>query len=116
MDEGFIQRGVALVGSGFVDMDVPLLSRYLAAAPMPDVVVVVATPPEACAARLDRRGWSERVSGLTPAQRGAFLAGAIDVVERVTETLATGPVRIIRVDGTRPIADSTRSLAATLTS
>lgn len=114
IDEGFCQRAVALFGYGFQNRDAPLLQEYLEAIPLPDVVVVVDTPLEVCEARLEKRGWSQRVAQLDFADRHDFLLGTSAVVDAVTAFLETTRARVVRVDGTNPADSTARSLAATL--
>lgn len=102
IDEGFCQRAVALFGYGFGPADRPLLGEYLAAMPLPDIVVLVETPLETCATRLDLRGWSERVTGLSPDVRRGFLETSSAVVNGVFDRVETLGVASIRVDGTQP--------------
>jgi broad-specificity NMP kinase len=102
IDEGFCQRAVALFGYGFSPADAPLLGEYLAAMPLPDIVVLVETPLETCATRLDLRGWSERVTGLSPDVRRGFLETSSAVVNGVFDRVETLGVASIRVDGTQP--------------
>lgn len=114
IDEGFCQRGVALFSHGFVPLDRPLLNAYLDTIPRPEVVIVVDTPLEVCEDRLTKRGWSERVRDLHIDQRRAFLADAISTGKAVTDRLEAAGTRLIWVDGTTPIQDSLRTVAATL--
>jgi len=114
LDEGFCQRGIALFSHGFISQDRPALDTYLDSVPHPDAVVVVETPLEICKQRLDRRGWSERVVDLSAAERGVFLLDAFATTKAVTERLEIAGIRLIWVDGTTPVADSTPVVAATL--
>ena len=71
VDEGFTQRSVSLLGAGYLETDDRvLLDGYLASAPLPDILVVVTTTFEECFARLEARGWSKRVEGLSLATGG----------------------------------------------
>ncbi len=74
-DEGFSHRALAVFGFGFGPEDEPRLARYLAATPPPLTLIVVDTSIEECTERLERRGWSERVADLQPADRLDFLTG-----------------------------------------
>ncbi|HVR80312.1 MAG TPA: hypothetical protein VMS99_18215 [Acidimicrobiia bacterium] len=116
VDEGFCQRGVALFSHGFDPSDQPHLDSYLGSIPQPDAVVVVDTPPQIAEARLDSRGWSERVRDLPIEERRAFLAGAGEVTRAIADRLETAGTPLIWVDGTTPVADSLRVVAATLPS
>jgi thymidylate kinase len=116
IDEGFCQRAVALFGYGFDDRDSSRLGEYLAAIPRPDAVVVVETPLEVCEARLDRRGWSKRVSGLDRVARHEFLVSTAAVVDAVVAYLDTTETRVIRIDGTKPTNETARLLVDTLDS
>ncbi len=113
LDEGFYQRGVALFSHGFVPEDLPLLTEYLSSVPQPDLVVAVETPLEICAARLDQRGWSERVVDLPSDQRHVFLADAFAVTRAVADHVEASPTPVKWVDGTTPIPDSLLTVAAT---
>jgi hypothetical protein len=115
IDEGFAQRGVALLGPGFDPLtDQALLDAYLGALPSPELVVAVETPLEVCRERLDRRGWSERVRYLDPAERHRFLTSAAEVTGLVAAGIAASGGRLIWVDGTTPVPDSLAPVAATL--
>ena len=116
VDEGFCQRGVALFSHGFDPSDRPHLDSYLSSMPQPDAVVVVDTPPQIAEARLESRGWSERVRDLPLEERRAFLAGAGEVTRAIADHLDTAGTPVIWVDGTTPVADSLRVVAATLPS
>ncbi|HET7847382.1 MAG TPA: hypothetical protein VFL72_07810 [Acidimicrobiia bacterium] len=110
IDEGFCQRAVALFGYGFSPADEPLLGEYLAAMPLPDIVVLVETPLATCAERLDRRGWSERVAGLSPDVRRGFLETSSALVNTVFDRVETLGVASIRVDGTEPAKVGAKAL------
>jgi thymidylate kinase len=114
IDEGFCQRGVALFSHGYSGEDQPLLASYLASVPLPEVVVMVDTPPEVCRQRMDRRGWSERVRDLDEESQSRFLNSAAEVVRFIAAQLERTTTRVIWVDGTMPIPDSVSSVAATL--
>ncbi len=114
VDEGFCQRSVALFGYGFSAEDVPLLDRYVGSIPRPDTVVVVDTPVEICEARLNERGWSERLEGLGAGDRHHFLTRTLDVVKQVVEQLERSGIAVIWVDGSTPAPDSVVQIAATL--
>lgn len=114
LDEGFCQRGVALFSHGFIDDDLPSLTAYLTSNPRPDLVVVIETPIETCAERLDQRGWSERVADLAEAERHDFLSAAVSVTEAISDHLESTHSSVVRVDGTTPIPDSLLTVAATL--
>jgi len=90
-----------------------LLTAYLSSAPQPDLVVAVEAPLEICEARLDQRGWSERVVDLPADQRHVFLADAFTVTRAIADYLEAGPTPVIWVDGTTPIPASLLTVAAT---
>ena len=102
IDEGFCQRGVALFGYGFSPDDEPRLGEYLSTIPPPKTLVVVESPLPVCEERLDTRGWSERLVGLSPDVRRGFLETSAQVVSTVSEQVAEMGVVVIRVDGTQP--------------
>jgi hypothetical protein len=102
IDEGFSQRAAAIFGHGFSPEDHEYLTRYLEAIPPPRAVVVVEAPLETCLARLEARGWSERVADLDSEQKMAFLRSTNFVVTAVAAELEERCVRVIRVDGTAP--------------
>ena len=115
IDEGFCQRAVALFAHGFAgDRDGPSLSSYLTSIPLPDVVVMVDTPLDMCRERLDQQGWSVRLEDQDEESRQAFLLGASKVAGVVAASVEQGGARLIRVDGTMPVADSLNRVAATL--
>ena len=103
IDEGFSQRAVALFGYGFSPDDEARLGEYLASIPLPETVVLVETPLTVCAQRLDDRGWSERVVGLSPDVRRGFLETSSEVVEQVSDQIEASGVTLVRVDGTEPM-------------
>jgi broad-specificity NMP kinase len=114
IDEGFAQRSVALFGFAFERADHDLLSRYLDCIPKPNLVILVETPLETCIARLDRRGWSERVADLPRGQRERFLADSASVIGSTANYLAEAGTIFIRVDGTSPTLDTLDLLRDTL--
>ncbi len=106
IDEGFTQRAVALFGYGFAAEDRPLLARYLSSVPPSEAVIVVHTPLEVCASRLEARGWSERVADLSSEERLGFLDSSARVAAVVTEWLADAGRQVVTVDGTAPAGTS----------
>ncbi len=103
IDEGFCQRAIALFGVGFDREDEPWLRFYVAAIPLPEILVVIEAPPSVCEARLDELGWSERVTGMSRAERRQFLDTAVRLVQLVADEAERLGARVIRVDGTAPI-------------
>jgi thymidylate kinase len=116
VDEGFAQRGVALLAGGFIEDDLDLVPGYVGAAPRPDLLVVVDTPLETCARRLDGRGWSERLADGSEAMRGDFLQAASSLVTRIAEAEEAVGIEAIWVSGTTSPRDFVVRIAATLTS
>jgi broad-specificity NMP kinase len=114
IDEGFLQRAVALFGHGFGPEDEVNLRAYLEAIPRPDVVVLVETPLELCIRRLDSRGWSERVAEVSEPDRLGFLEASSRVVNEVSAQVEALGTSLIRVDGTEPIAVSAGSIIGRL--
>jgi hypothetical protein len=115
IDEGFAQRGVALFAGGFDETkDVVPLRAYLDAAPRPDFVVVVETPLEVCAQRLDQGGWSERLRGRSAAEKTRFLEAAGTLTGLIATHFEGLGTRAIWVSGTTPPLDSLSLAAATL--
>jgi hypothetical protein len=114
VDEGFSQRAVAVFGFRFAADDQGMLDRYLNAVPLPRTLVVVDTPVEECARRLDERGWSERVVDLDAARRLEFLESCREVIVTVAKHREQAGSRVIWVDGTTPTPDSILRIGATL--
>ena len=114
VDEGFAQRAVALLAAGYEQRDEPALRAYLYASPQPDVLVVVESSLEVCAARLDRRGWSERLIGADKAERQAFLEGCAQIVSLIRTKSADGDLEVISVSGEEPVTNLVSRIAATL--
>jgi len=114
VDEGFAQRAVALLAAGYEQNDEPALQAYLDASPKPDVLVVVESPLEVCRARLDQRGWSERLTGAGEADRQVFLEASARIVSEIGSTSARRNQEIIRVGGEDLVTDSVSRIAATL--
>ena len=115
IDEGFCQRAVALFAYGFSPReDLDGLKLYLDAVPTPDAVVVVETPLEECEARLDRRGWSERVIHLDREGRREFLANALAIVQAVVGRLEASGVHVLSVNGSSPEQETVHNLAHNL--
>ena len=114
IDEGFCQRAVALFGFGFAPADESRLGEYLAAMPPPAFVIAVETPLAVCEERLEKRGWSERVIGLSPDVRRGFLETSSAVVEAVSDRVEEFGARLIRVDGTASIPDTVASTVSLL--
>ncbi len=102
IDEGFCQRALALFGYGFAPEDQPRLNDYLTEMPRPEVVVLVETPLARCVERLDKRGWSERLIGLSPDVRRGFLDTSFEVLGQVADQAERLGSRVIRVDGEQP--------------
>ena len=115
VDEGFLQRGVALFGFGFDDADRVLLDAYLRTIPVPAAVVVVDTPGPVVQSRLDVRGWSERLDGVDDSTRSNFLSDTAVLVEAIQGHAVLSDSRIIACDGSNPTPDSYLSITATLT-
>lgn len=115
IDEGFAQRGVALFAAGFDESaDTVALQAYLEAAPRPDFLVVVETPLDVCADRLDRGAWSERLRGRSDAEKARFLESAGTLTGLIATRLEGSGARAIWVSGTTPPLDSLSLAAATL--
>jgi thymidylate kinase len=114
IDEGFLQRAVALFGHGFGPEDEANLRAYLGAIPRPDVVVLLETPLELCIRRLDARGWSERVAEVSEPDRRGFLEASSRVVNEVSAQVEALGTSLIRVEGTEPIAVSAGSIIGRL--
>lgn len=114
VDEGFAQRGVALLAGGFVNEDFDQVAGYVEATPRPHSLIVVETPLETCAQRLDRRGWSQRLAGAGAGDRRRFLESSAALVTRIAAEEETRGSRLIWVDGTTSTPDSVSSIAATL--
>ena len=114
VDEGFAQRAVALLAAGRDQSDEPALKAYLDASPQPDVLVVVESSLEVCAARLDRRGWSERLIGADKTARQAFLEECAQLVSLIRTRSAEGDLEVISVSGEEPVTNSVSRIAATL--
>ncbi len=115
VDEGFLQRGVALFGFGFDDADRVLLEAYLRSIPVPAAVVVVDTPRPVVQSRLDARGWSERLDGVDESTRSHFLDDTGHLVEAIEGHAVLSGSRRIAFDGSSPTPDSYLSITATLT-
>jgi len=114
IDEGFCQRAIALFGVGFDGEDELRLRSYVAAIPLPEILVVVEASPAVCEARLDELGWSERVTGMNRAQRREFLSTATRLAELVAAEAERLRTRVIRIDGTAPIGESRDALTRAL--
>jgi hypothetical protein len=114
IDEGFAQRGLALVVGGYQDGDVRLLSPYLDTMPRPEVVVVVDSPLQVCEERLNRGGWSRRLDDLGPGDRTHFLEASAEASKAIAAWLDSAGTRVIWVSGTTPTMDSVAHIAATL--
>ena len=114
IDEGFAQRGVALFAAGHSGEDRPGVERYVSAAPKPDVVIGIQTPLDVCAERLDRRGWSQRLSGADEEERRRFLGNCQEVVEQISDLLQNSGTQVIWVSGTTPAPDSVLQISAKL--
>lgn len=114
VDEGFAQRAVALLAAGYEQSDEPALRAYLDASPRPDVLVVVESSLNVCVARLDRRGWSERVARAKETDRQAFLEGCAQMVSLICTRSAEAGLEVISVSGEDPVTNSVSRIAATL--
>jgi hypothetical protein len=66
------------------------------------VVVLVETSLNVCAERLDQRGWSERLIGLSPDVRRGFLETSYEVLRQVADRAEALGSRVIPVDGEQP--------------
>lgn len=115
VDEGFAQRAVALFAAGCEPGDERAIREYLVQSPVPDVLVVVETPLEVCAVRLDHRGWSERLAEVGAPERHRFLESAETIVSTVEAVWEGRGVEVLRVCGEDPPPDSISQIAATLT-
>lgn len=114
VDEGFAQRGVALLAGGFEEVDLEHVPGYLASCPPVDVVVAVETPLDVCARRLDERGWSARLIDSPQEVRRRFLQATSTLVGRIASSFESSGAQVIWVDGTTPTPDSVARIAATL--
>lgn len=114
IDEGFCQRAIALFGIGFEGEDELRLRSYVAAIPLPEILVVVEASLSVCEARLDKLGWSERATEMNRAERRDFLSTAERLVELVAGEAERLGARVIRVDGTAPIGESCDALSRAL--
>ena len=100
VDEGFSQRAIALLAHGFSDGDHVLLSDYLEAAPLPDLVFVIDTPLTTCEQRLNDFEWPERFEDAELSDRISFLENSDRVAELVARHWADQGVPVVRLDGT----------------
>jgi hypothetical protein len=116
VDEGFAQRAVALLTAGYEQGDEPALHAYLEAAPEPEALIIVETPIEVCAARLDQRGWPERLTGAGETQRRSFLEAASEIVSAIDSVYAARGVDVVRIAGDDSPVNSVSRIAATLAS
>ena len=114
IDEGFAQRGVALLAGGFEESDLSLLAPYLGSMPRPDAVVMVDTPLDVCWNRLELGGWSQRLDGVDAVGRRRFLEATLSLSSRIASDLEESGARVIWVSGTTPVSDSVVLIAATL--
>lgn len=114
VDEGFAQRGVALIAGGFDEEDLDRAAGYVQATPRADLLVVVEAPLETCAQRLDERGWSERLAHSSADERLRFLQSAATLVRRIASEVETAGAATIWVDGTTSHPDSVSRIGATL--
>lgn len=115
VDEGFLQRGVALLGFGFDDADRVLLDAYLRTIPVPDAVVVFTTPRPVVQGRLDSRGWSERLDGADDSTRSRFLDDTSLLVEAIRAHPVLSGAQMIDFDASTTAPDSYLSIGGTLT-
>jgi hypothetical protein len=84
LDEGYVHRTVQLFASAVERPDPGEVTRYLEVVPVPDLLVVVRAPSEACAARVHDRGVWDRFMGQDHAVLERFVANA----QRATEIAA----------------------------
>lgn len=116
VDEGFAQRCLALLAPGYADSDAGLIDGYVESAPRPDVLVVVETPIETCFSRLERVGWSQRLTGTTGETRLEFLENAALVAPRVAARFERLGTEVIWVSGTNAPDATVGEIAVTLSS
>ncbi len=95
LGEGLAQRVVSLFAAG---QDGAELDRYLAAIPVPEILVVLSAPVEVCFERLERAGWTRRIAGRSEDQRRAFLVRAAELVEITAAHLGQAGAKVVRVD------------------
>lgn len=114
IDEGFAQRSVALFGFGFTVGDEASLRRYVEAAPVADLVVLMETPLVVCVDRLDKTGWSSRLEELTSTARLEALHSSGQVVNLVVGHLVRQGVDVLSVSGTGSMVDSIAAVKARL--
>lgn len=115
VDEGFAQRGVALLSGGFAEVDLDHVPNYVESCPPIDVLVAVDTPLDVCARRLNERGWSRRLVDSPNDVRHSFLHAAASLVDRIGSSVGASGAQVIWVDGTSPTHDLVAEVAATLT-
>jgi thymidylate kinase len=80
LDDGFLHRSVALHASRLERPDPAAVERYVDLIPEPDLVIVPIVRPQACAARVERRGLWAHSRHLQRHELEAYLANAATVV------------------------------------
>lgn len=111
IDEGFCQRALSLFAYGFAGEDEAALEAYIEAIPLPNVVILVEAPIAVCEERLDGRGWSERITDLDAGDRHTYMVAASTCVELIANLVERRGARLVRVDGSGPVAESRALLA-----
>lgn len=113
LDEGFVQRAIMLFAHEHDERDTPLLDRYLAAIPRPNLVVCVGTPSDLCYERVGVRGWTEGALRGGSESLGRFLVGAQQIVDRTTAQLEAR--RLLCVSGAVDAQDTAQKIVDQIT-
>ncbi len=98
VDEGFVQRAVNVFG-WLPDGPRPAdLARYVALAPIGDVVVIVRAEHGVATARAEARGLPASVRARTREDAAGFLARGVDVIERVVPLITSTRASVVELD------------------
>lgn len=100
LDEGFCHKALPLFGfaSGLTDIEIRI-QRFLAAVPLPGMLVHVDTPVDLCEERLYRRGWPPRYQRLNREERRRVLCQQAEILELLVQGAAEMGVNAVRVEG-----------------
>lgn len=117
LDEGFCNRVNTLFAYGASSGPDPSpqeIGAYIDHIPHPDLVLRVHTTSEASEARLERRGWTERLDRLSPPERRAVLERSRECIDLATSRLQEAGVSVVPIDNNQALATALTAMEEVL--
>ncbi|MGH8936859.1 MAG: hypothetical protein ACRDXD_11475 [Acidimicrobiia bacterium] len=117
LDEGFCNRVNTLFAYGPADgpdVSPQEIGAYVDRIPRPDLVLRIDTSSEASEARLERRGWTERLDQLSPPERRAVLERSRQCIDLATSRLREAGVSVVPIDNNQALPTAVAAMEEVL--